>query len=253
VDISTYTGKGPVAVTPHHLATEAALEVMQSGGNAADAVIAADAVLGMVLPTTCGIGGDLFALVHRPGWARPEVLNASGRGGSGLDAAKLRAAGHRVMPYRAPETVTVPGCVDGWVALAAKHGTSPLGAKHLAAAIALGRDGFPVSKEFASDLKVVAKMVQGQSSAAALYPGGEPPAQGTVLRRPDLAATLEGIRDDGRTAFYEGSVAAQIAAATGAVLTTDDLAANQPDWVEPAGARVLGLEAWTVPPNSQGY
>ena len=253
MNVSTHTGTGPVAVTPHHLATEAALAVMRSGGNAADAVIAADAVLGMVLPTTCGIGGDLFALVHRPGWDRPEVLNASGRGGSGLDAATLRAAGHTTMPYRAPETITVPGCVDGWVALAAKHGTSPLGSRHLEAAIDLGREGFPVSKEFANDLKVIAPLVQGQPSAAALYPAGEPPAMGTTLRRPDLAATLEAIQDSGRGAFYEGAVAAQIAAATGGVLTTADLAGDQPDWVEPAGARVLGLDAWTVPPNSQGY
>ena len=253
MNVYTYTGPGAVAVTPHHLATEAALEVMKSGGNAADAVIAADAVLGMVLPTTCGIGGDLFALVHRPGWDRPEVLNASGRGGAGLDATKLRAAGHTVMPYRAPETITVPGCVDGWVALAAKHGTAPLGAKHLAAAITLGRDGFPVSKEFANDLRVIAPMVQGQPSAAALYPEGAPPAPGTMLRRPDLAATLEAIEEQGRSAFYEGGVADQIATATGGILTTDDLAANRPDWVEPAGGRALGLDAWTIPPNSQGY
>ncbi|HEX5630353.1 MAG TPA: gamma-glutamyltransferase, partial [Acidimicrobiia bacterium] len=240
--------------SPHHLASAAAVEVMNRGGNAADAVIAADAVLGMVLPTTCGIGGDLFALVHRPGWDQPEVLNASGRGGSGLDPARLRAAGHTAtMPYRAPETVTVPGCVDGWVALAERHGTAPLGGLHLDAAIALGRDGFEVSKEFASDLKVIHPMVGGQPSAAALYPDGSPPAQGTVLRRPDLAATLEAIRDGGRDAFYNGAVAAQIAAATGGVLTTADLAANHPDWVDPVGAEVLGLEAWTVPPNSQGY
>src|SRR3989304_7557136 len=108
MNVSTYTGRGPVAVTPHHLATEAALEVMKSGGNAADAVIAADAVLGVVLPTTCGIGGDLFALVHRPGMEQPEVLNASGRGGSGLSADRLRSLGAD-MPYRAPETGTGPG------------------------------------------------------------------------------------------------------------------------------------------------
>lgn len=251
--VSSTTGRGAVAVTPHHLATRAALDVMAVGGTAADAVIAADAVLGMVLPTTCGIGGDLFALVHRPGDARPSVLNASGRGGSGLDASRMRAAGLTAMPYRAPETVTVPGCVDGWVALAERFGSRPLSRFHLGDAIALGSDGFPVSRELAADLRVIAPMVQGQPSAAALYPDGSPPEVDTVLRRPDLAATLAAIADEGRDAFYRGRVAVQVAAATGAVLTPDDLAANRPDWVDPVGATVFGMEAWSVPPNSQGY
>ena len=253
MDVSSHSGSGAVAVTPHHLASQAALDVMNRGGNAVDAVIAADAVLGMVLPTTCGIGGDLFALIHRPGWERPEVLNASGRGGSGLDAARLRAAGNSNLPYRAPETITVPGCVDGWVALTERHGSVPLGALHLDAAIELGREGFEVSKEFASDLKTIHPMIGGQSSAKALYPDGSPPAMGTMLRRPDLAATLEKIRDSGRSAFYSGEVATRIAAATGGVLTTADLESNHPDWVEPVGAEALGMEGWSVPPNSQGY
>ena len=107
--ISSYTGTRAVAVTPHHLATQAAVDVMRGGGNAADAVIAANAVLGMVLPSTCGIGGDLFAIVHRPGWDRPDVLNASGRGGSGLDADRLRSAGHSGSPtaHRRPSRFPV--------------------------------------------------------------------------------------------------------------------------------------------------
>ncbi len=225
---------------------------MQRGGNAVDAVIAADAVLGMVLPSTCGIGGDLFAIVHRPGWDKPEVLNASGRGGSGLDASRLRSAGHTVFPYRAPESVTVPGCVDGWEALAARHGSRPL-AELLAPAIALGTEGFPVSAEFASDLRVMAPMIQGQRSAESLYPGGTVPVVGDILTRTDLAATLSAIATEGRGAFYEGRVAEQISAATGGVLVPGDLAANTSDWVEAIGATAFGLKAWTVPPNSQGY
>ena len=98
--VSVHDGAGAVAVTPHHLATSAALDRLRTGGNAVDAAIAANAMLGMVLPDTCGIGGDLFAIVHRPDMAAPEVLNASGRGGSGLDAATLRAAGHDRPPLR---------------------------------------------------------------------------------------------------------------------------------------------------------
>lgn len=156
------------------------------------------------------------------------------------------------MPYRSPETVTVPGCVDGWEALQERHGTRPL-SDLLGPAIALGTEGFAVSPELARELVVIAPMVRGQRSAEALYPHGHIPPAGATLRRHDLAATLTGIAASGRQAFYEGPVATQIAAATGGVLTPADLAGNQPAWVEPAGARVLGLDAWTVPPNSQGY
>ena len=250
--VSTYQGTGGVAVTPHHLATAAAVDVMRNGGNAVDAAVAANATLGMVLPTTCGIGGDLFAMVHRPGMDRPDVLNASGRGGSGLDAARLRAAGHDTMPLRDPAAITVPGCVDGWEALLARHGTLTL-ADLLAPVIALGEEGFGVSDELASDLTRIERMIAGQPSAAALYPDGSPPPAGTTLRRPDLAATLRAIASDGRSAFYSGRVAIAIAGVTDGILTEADLAANTPDWVAPVGAGVFGLTAWTVPPNSQGY
>lgn len=250
--VSTHQGTGAVAVTPHHLATSTAVEVMRRGGNAADAAVAANAVLGMVLPTTCGIGGDLFAIVHRPGMERPDVLNASGRGGSGLDSGALRARGLQTVPLREPSSITVPGCVDGWEALLGRHGTRPLG-ELLTPAIAFGEQGFAVSDELAQDLVRIQAMIAGQPSAAALYPAGTPPSPGGVLRRPDLARTLAGIAADGRAAFYEGKVAAAVAAATTGVLTEADLAANTPDWVEPVGAEVFGLTAWTVPPNSQGY
>jgi gamma-glutamyltranspeptidase/glutathione hydrolase len=250
--VSTYAGHGAVAVTPHHLATAAAVEVMHGGGNAVDGMIAANAVLGMVLPTTCGIGGDLFAIVHRPGEDRPEVLNASGRGGSGLDATRLRDAGHATMPLRDPSSITVPGCVDGWEALLDRHGTRTLD-QLLVPAIRLGRDGFPVSVELASDLVRIAPMIQGQLSADALYPDGSAPEPAQRLRRNDLAGTLEGIATGGRDAFYRGPVADAISQATSGVLQPEDLAANRPDWVEPIGAGVFGLQAWTVPPNSQGY
>lgn len=250
--VSVHHGTGTVAVTPHHLATDAAVAVMRQGGNAADAVVAANAVLGMVLPTTCGIGGDLFAIVHRPGMAAPEVLNASGRGGSGLAADRLRDAGHATMPYRAPAAITVPGCVDGWIALLARHGTRPLSTL-LAPVIALGTEGFPVSPELASDLIRIQDLVRDQGSAPPLYPGGAPPAAEQIISRPDLAGTLEQIGSVGRAAFYEGPVAAAITAATSGLVTADDLAANTADWVDPVGAAVFGQQAWTVPPNSQGY
>jgi gamma-glutamyltranspeptidase / glutathione hydrolase len=250
--VSTFTGSGAVAVTPHHLATEAAVAVMADGGNAADAVIAANAVLGMVLPSTCGIGGDLFAIVHRPGAERPHVLNASGRAGSGVNAARLRADGHDSMPPRAVETVTVPGCVDGWEALAARHATRPV-ADLIAPAIDLGFDGFEVSPELADDLVRIEELVSGQRGAVAFYPDGRPPPTGTILRRPDLAGTLASIASEGRDAFYDGPVARAVSEATVGAVSPADLAANRADWVEPIGCAVFGLNGWTVPPNSQGY
>lgn len=250
--VSQHTGSGAVAVTPHHLATRTAVEVMRAGGNAADAVVAANAVLGMVLPTTCGIGGDLFAIVHRPGMDRPDVLNASGRGGSNLSADGLRSEGNTDFPLRHPGSVSVPGCVDGWEALLDRHGSRPL-AELLAPAIGLGRDGFEVSKELESDLARIRPLIGEQASAPPLYPSGSDPRLGQTITRPRLADTLEAIASDGRSAFYEGPVADAIVAATRSIITADDLAGNAPDWVDPIGVDVFGLTGWTVPPNSQGY
>jgi gamma-glutamyltranspeptidase/glutathione hydrolase len=225
---------------------------MEDGGNAVDGAIAANAVLGVVLPTTCGIGGDLFALIQVPGSPAPAALNASGRGGSGLDADALRSAGHAEVPLYGPESVTVPGCVDGWLALVNRFGTRPLGAL-LEPAVRIARDGFEVSVELAAGLRRLRPRISGMPSAGPLYPGGAAPAAGSTLTRPALATTLETIGRTGRSAFYEGRVATEIATATGGVLTTGDLAAGRADWVDPIGAPVFGLHAWTMPPNSQGY
>ena len=250
--VSSVTGPGSVAVTPHHLASQAAIAVIARGGTAVDGAIAANAVLGMVLPTTCGIGGDLFAVVHSPGMTRPDVLNASGRGGSGLDAAALRAAGHTEMPLYQPASVTVPGCVDGWTALSQRHGRLPL-TETLAPAIALGFDGFAASPELSSSLERLHGVIGQQQSAPTLYPGGAPPAPDAILYRPALASVLARIARDGRDALYSGDVAAAIVDATEGVLTASDLESNRADWVEPIGTDVFGLTGWTVPPNSQGY
>ena len=175
---------------------------MRTGWNAVDAAIAANAVLGVVLPDTCGIGGDLFAIVHRPGDGSPIVLNASGRAGSGASAQRLRDAGHDRIPLRGIDSITVPGCVDGWEALV-KHGTQALG-ELLSAAIGLATDGFPVSDELADSLHRLQPLIGTQSSAAPLYPEGAPPQPGDKITRPALAETLSAIAYDGRAAFYEG-------------------------------------------------
>ena len=248
----TFGSADGVAVTTHHLATRTAVQMLESGGNAVDAAIAANAVLGVVAPDTCGPGGDLFALVHEPGATAPTALNASGCAGSGVDATRMRQRGLTAMPLRSPETVTVPGCVDGWEALLGRHGSRSLG-EVLAPAMALANDGFEVSTELATTLAYVGALIGAEVSAEALYPDGAPPRPGDIIRRPDLATTLAEIADGGRRAFYEGRAGSGITAATDNQITAADLAQVQADWVTPIGVTLHGLEAWTMPPNSQGY
>jgi gamma-glutamyltranspeptidase/glutathione hydrolase len=240
---------GDVAVTPHELSTRAALEIYRQGGNAVDAAIAANAVQGVVAPETCGVGGDLFALVHRPGDSSPVALNASGRAGSGIDAEGLRRAGFESIPFDHPDSVTIPGCVDGWHAMAGRFGTMPLSAV-LAPAIRYASDGFPTSRELARAL--VRRRDVLASHAPELYTT-DPPQAGVHLSRPALARTLEEIARGGRDAFYLGRAGAGISAVLEGRITPEDLAVSQAEWVTPVSAEMFGRTGWTTPPNSQGY
>ncbi|MGQ0849186.1 MAG: gamma-glutamyltransferase family protein [Actinomycetota bacterium] len=240
------------AVSPHYLATAAAIEILAGGGNAVDAAVAANAVQGVVAPETCGIGGDLFALIHLPSEPAPLALNASGRAGAGADPHRLRAAGHRTMPPMDRQSVTVPGCVDGWEALLTRVGTMGWD-DVLAPALRYADGGFPASEELNRALTIRAEALADQPIAAHLLPGGEIPGPGHQLRRPDLSRTLRDVADGGRSGFYEGFAGREITTATGGVITTSDLAQSQAEWVEPLSLEAFGLTGWTVPPNSQGY
>lgn len=251
-DVASQHGYGRAAVTPHILATQASMKIMSEGGNAVDAAVAANAVLGVVAPETCGIGGDLFALVHRPGLAQPEALNCSGRAGSGVDPEALAASGHQSMPPFDPQTITIPGCVDGWEMLLARHGSLPL-RQILQPSLRLAREGFPASAELSRALTSLAETLAPQPSARGLYPSGQPPQVGDRLFRPALHETLSAIAASGRSAFYEGAVAEEVSNATGGVVTPQDLAGYAGEWVQPLSLDVFGLTGWTIPPNSQGY
>lgn len=244
-------GYGAAVVTPHTLATQGAMAIIASGGNAIDAAVAANAVLGVVAPETCGIGGDLFALVYRPGMPRPDVLNSSGRAGTGADPEKLRAQGHRTMPAFDPQTVTVPGCVDGWEALLTRYGSLDMSVI-LAPAIDLATNGFPASTELVTSLTRRRELAR-QTAARVLYPNGMPPVVGDRLRRLDLASTLETIAANGRVGFYLGRAGEGIVQATEGSITLADLERVQSEWTEPLGTNIFGLTGWVVPPNSQGY
>lgn len=249
--LTSTTDHGSAAVSPHFLASEAAMEIMGSGGSAVDGAIAANAVLGVVLPTTCGPGGDLFALIHGPGFERPICLNSSGRAGSGVSAENMRLAGHSTIPLQGLDSITVPGAVDGWMALHERYGSLGL-ASILAPAISLAENGFPVSSEFSRSLSRIHDRIKEQGSAAPLYVNGIP-APGSTVRRVRHAEVLRAIAANGRSGFYEGEVGEAIVTTTEQRITPGDLAVNQAEWVEPASLDILGVTGWTIPPNSQGY
>jgi gamma-glutamyltranspeptidase/glutathione hydrolase len=230
------------------LATQAGLAILARGGNAVDAAIATNAAIAVTAPHQCGMGGDLFALVHLEGEA-PAALNASGRAGSGADPDELRAEGHHELPLRHDmRTVTVPGCVDGWVALHERFGRSPLD-EVLAPAIGLAEEGFPASPLLVGSLGLVdptGRERLHQLADQATRPGAR-------VRRPGVARALRAIGTQGAAGFYSGEFGAGLLALRPGQFTESDLLAGQATWVQPLGLDVWGQRLWTIPPNSQGY
>src|SRR5215211_4181131 len=228
-----------------HVATSAGVGVLRAGGSAADAAIAANAVLAVTWPQHCGLGGDLFALVHVAGEDEPAALNASGRAGSGADPERLRGEGETAMPARGDvRAVTVPGCVDGCVALHERFGRLPL-ADVLEPARRLAAEGFAASPALAAAVGALAASAPDEL-AGATHPGA-------AVRRPGLAAALAAIARDGRRDFYEGPFGEALLALGGGEFVPADLERPGADWVAPLGLRFWGRQGWTVPPNSQGY
>jgi gamma-glutamyltranspeptidase/glutathione hydrolase len=220
-------------------------DVLADGGNAVDASIAAGAVLAVVAPHLCGLGGDLFALVHRPGVAVPDCLNASGRAGSGADPARLRAEGRRVMPFTGDiRTVPVPGCVDGWIAMHERHGTRPL-AELLEPAIELAADGWPATGMLARGSATLDGVAGAEDRQGVV--------EGDTVKRPRTAAALRAIAADGRDGFYLGEFGNGLMELGDGEFTRADLETSQADWVEPVAVDAFGHRIWSTPPNSQGY
>ncbi|MEV3939339.1 gamma-glutamyltransferase [Glycomyces sp. NPDC049804] len=220
-------------------------EVLAGGGNAVDAAIAAGAALTVVAPHLCGLGGDLFALVHVPGEPVPASLNASGRAGSGADPAGLRAEGHAAMPFRNDvRSTTVPGCVDGWFALHERYGTRPM-AELLAPAIALASGGWPATAMLAKAGQTLAG-VDGAEDLVGLEAGA-------TVRRERTAGALRAAAEDGRDGFYLGDFGQGLIELGKGLFTAADLAASQVDWETPLSVDVFGHRVWAAAPNSQGY
>jgi gamma-glutamyltranspeptidase/glutathione hydrolase len=244
--LTRYAPTGAVAAA-NHLAAQAGASMLARGGNAVDAAVAAGAAMAVTSPHMCGLGGDAFALVVAPGQP-PAALNASGRAGSGSDAARLRAEGCEQMPFRDDvRSVTVPGCVDGLVALNARFGSMPL-AEVLAPAIRLARDGFPVSATLAAASGELAPDIR-----AAMFGEAGALVRGRRLAVPRIGQVLAEVATGGRAAFYEAGPGEALRSLGAGLFTDEDLRTAQADWVEPLSLEAFGRRLWTIPPNSQGY
>ncbi len=227
------------------LATQAGMAMISQGGSAADAAIAANAALAVTHPHMCGPGGDLFALVHDPLTGGVTCLDACGRAGSLADLDRLRADGHTRVPLTGDlRAATIPGCVDGWMALHERHGRLTL-SDVLAPAIRLAEDGFPASPLLALLLSISDTRADGDLAEAA-------PAAGRRLTAPSLAETLRAVGDGGREAFYGGAFGVALAGLDGDI-AAEDLHELQARWVDPIAVDAWGHRVWTVPPPSQGY
>ena len=253
-------GRSPViacegmAATSHPLASRVAIETLRAGGNAADAAVAAVAVLCVVEPHMTGIGGDCFAMIHapdRPVWG----YNGSGRAGSSASLDAVLAQGMRMIAPDSIHAVTVPGAIDAWAAILAAHGRFALD-RVLAPAIHYGESGFPVAARIAWDwAQAVGKLRADAGAARHLLFDGRAPAERDVVRLPALAQSLKTIAAQGPRAFYEGPLAQDMVAtvaARGSFLAAEDFARHRGEVVAPIATNYRGLDVLELPPNTQG-
>ncbi len=247
-----------MAATSQPLATQVALDILKQGGNAVDAAIAANAVLGLVEPTGNGIGGDLFAIVWDAKTQKLYGLNASGRSPQSLTYERLKQELQRLnrdrIPSLGPLPVSVPGCVDGWFELHGRFGSKPMN-EILQPAIDYANEGFPVSELIAYYWERSRGLSRYPGFAETFLPHGRAPGKGEIFRNPKLANTLTKIAEGGRDVFYKGEIAKTIDAFMkqhGGFLTFDDMAAHQSEWVDPVSYNYRGYELWELPPNGQG-
>src|SRR5947208_6419877 len=237
------------------LAARAGVQVLERGGNAIDAAVATNAVMGLVEPQSNGIGGDLFAIVYEARTGTLHGLNASGWAPSGLTPALLKSKGRARRPERGIPAVAVPGAVAGWEARRARLGTWPM-SDLLAAAILYADEGFPVSDVIAASWMALTEKLAAEPDAAKTYlPDGRAPRAGELFRNPDLAGSLRLIARHGPAGFYDGRTADAIVAISrekGGTMTAADLSELEPAWVEPMSTTYRGWEVYELPPNTQG-
>lgn len=245
---STVMAMNGMCATSHPLAAKVAVETLERGGSAMDAAIAGAVLLGMCEPHMCGIGGDCFVLISKPGQPDIVALNGSGRAPAAASAAALRARGLETVPLRGPEAVTIPGAVDAFCTLSEDHGRLGIDAL-LAPAIRYAEEGVPMAPRVALDWPGAAKALQGH--APRHYPANPVP----ILSAPAQAKALRLIAQKGRAGFYEGEVAEDLVAAlreVGGVHDLADFAAQRCNYNDPVSGRYKGTELVEHAPNGQG-
>lgn len=244
-----------MVATSQPLATQVGLDVLKRGGNAIDAAIAANAMLGLVEPTGNGIGGDLFAIVWDAKTKQLYGLNASGRSPKSLTLEHFKLQGMDKIPSHGPLPVSVPGAVDGWFELHGKFGSMPM-TSILAPSIEYAKQGFPVTELIAWYMQRSVPILSKFKGFKETYmPDGKAPVKGQIFKNPNLAATYEKIATGGRDAFYKGDIARTIGAymkEQGGFLSYEDLAEHTSEWVEPVSSNYRGYDVWELPPNGQG-
>ncbi|MDA3781424.1 MAG: gamma-glutamyltransferase [Bacteroidales bacterium] len=244
-----------MACTSQPLATQVALDILKKGGNAIDAAIAADATLGLMEPTGSGIGGDLFAIIWDAKTQKLYGLNASGRSPKSLTLEYFKENNYNKIPALGPLPVSVPGCVDGWFEIHNKFGNLDM-KEILKPAINYAEEGFPVSELIAYYMRSNAEVLINFPGFSEVYmPNGHTPRKGEIFKNPYLANTLQTIANEGRDAFYKGSIAKKISKYmkdNNGFLSYEDLAAHKSEWVEPVSANYRGYDIWELPPNGQG-
>ncbi|THH41487.1 gamma-glutamyltransferase [Neolewinella litorea] len=248
-----------MVATSHPLASQIGLQVLKDGGNAIDAAIAANAALGLMEPTGCGVGGDLFAIVWDAETQQLYALNASGRSPRGMTLDNLLEKKLDKIPALGPLPVSVPGAVDGWFSLHERFGSVPM-TDLLAPAISYAENGFPLTQLIVWYMhrSVPNFLAKGFPNIRETYleqNGGTLPDEGDIYRNPYLAETYRRIATGGRDAFYRGEIAATIAEfiqEQGGYLSEEDLAEHRSEWVEPVSVNYRGYDVWELPPNGQG-
>ncbi|MFC2113323.1 gamma-glutamyltransferase [Bacteroidota bacterium] len=244
-----------MAATSQPLATQVCLDILKAGGNAIDAAIAGNAVLGLVEPTGNGIGGDLFAIIWHAESGRLYGLNASGRSPKSLTLEYFKENGYDRIPAYGPLPVSVPGCVDGWFEMHKRFGSLEM-KEILDPAIQYAREGFPVTEFIAFSMQGGSRGLQKYPGFKEIYmPGGKSPSKGEIFKNPYLANTLEKIASGGRDEFYKGDIARKIAGymkEQGGFLSFEDLSNHKSEWVEPLSVNYRGYDLWELPPNGQG-
>ena len=252
---SEVIGQNGMAATSHPLATQTAIDVLKSGGNAIDAAIAANAVLGLVEPTGCGIGGDLFAIVWDEKTNQLYGLNSSGPASKKMSIDYVKQQGFEKIPAYGALPVTVPGAVAGWSALHDKFGKLPF-ENLFNNAIDYANNGFPVTELIAYYLERSSSVFKDYKNFSSVWmPSGTTPKKGEIFKNPLLAKTYQAIAKTNGQSFYEGSTAAEIIKIlneNGNPMSLSDLRNFSPEWVEPVSTNYRGYDVWELPPNGQG-